>query len=409
MKESLNKAWRFCLFVIRRYGEDRCPQHAAALAYTTLLSLVPLMAVTFGVIAAFPVFESFSADLQSFVFSNFVPTAGEVLQEYLGGFAAKASKLTAVGIGVLLVTAILMMATIDKAFNMIWHTRAGRGPIASFMVYWAVLSLGPMFMGASLAVSSYLVSLPFLNDAAESIGGVQSLLRLMPFLMAVSAFTLIYLVVPNRRVKLRHALLGGVLAGVLFELAKRLFAYYVTTFPTYEAIYGTLATVPIFLIWIYVSWMIALLGAEFTRCLAIYRDSGSELSHPEAVRFIIAIRLLGRLWQAQSRGEAMRSAALIDQEPAYTVEEVEDVLSALMKARLVHQAGGGAWALSRDPAEVSLGDVYHSDGFVLPCEKALQTQDVWDERLSAMLVEVHRDINRAMQMPIKAFYSADEK
>ncbi len=382
-------------------------QHAAALSYTTLLSLVPLMVLTFAVVAAFPVFERFSAVIQDFIFQNFVPAAGTVVQQHLQSFVSKASGLTSIGIAALMFTAILMVATIDKAFNTIWRTRRKRGALAGFMVYWAVLTLGPLLMGVSLAVSSYVVSLPLFSSAATSLGGVFDFLRLMPFLFSTLAFTLLYLVVPNRRVSLRHALAGGVLAAFLFETAKRVFTFYVTQFPTYEAIYGALAAIPIFLVWLYVSWMLALLGAEFTQCLGSFRD---QLQHPSVARgrkLRAAFRLLGRLWEAQQQGDSLLPRRLLELEPELTDEGLEETLENLASVRFAHRTDDGAWALSRDIAKVTLGDLYAAHAFVLPgADTEWAGQDPWNRALNQILEKIHGGMGEAMNVPLDTLYRA---
>jgi len=256
----------FSASLARHFINDRCPESAGALAYTSLLSLVPLMAVGFTLFAAFPAFNGFLDKAQDFIFGNFMPENAEAIQAHLRGFVGKASALTLPSLAALLGTALLSMATIDQTLNRIWKVRRQRSLVNAFIVYWAVLTLGPILIGVSLAITSYVASLPFLHDAVQpSKSGM--FVRVLPFFAATLAFTLLYAIVPYRRIPLYHAMAGGVVAAALFELAKKGFTLFVTRFSTYEAIYGALAAVPIFLIWIYVSWLIILLGAEFTYCL----------------------------------------------------------------------------------------------------------------------------------------------
>jgi membrane protein len=299
-RERLNagpgKVVRFLRLLVRRFVEDQGLPNAASLTYTTLLSLVPLMTVSLAIFSAFPVSERIAERMQDFVFQNFVPTAGEVLQEYLQQFSAKASKLTGTGAAFLIVTAVMLMVNIDQAINRIWRVSRKRSPIGMFMEYWSILSLGLILVGVSVAATSYLVSMPIFTQAAETMDEVSRMARILnlaPVLVSTLAFTLLYAVVPNRRVPFTHALAGGFLAAVLFELAKRGFAYYVTTFPSYHAIYGALAAVPIFLVWVYFCWVITLLGAEFSACLGIFRDEHCRGMVPERNDLLLAYRLLG--------------------------------------------------------------------------------------------------------------------
>ncbi len=262
-------AHQFAHYFWRHFLSDNCLQHATALSYTTLLSLVPLMAVMLSIFTAFPLFEDVSFQVQSFVFENFVPASGEVVHQYIQEFSANASKLTGPGLIFLVITSIMMMAAIDTSLNAIWHNSKPRRPAARFIVYWSVLTLGPVLIGISLAISSYVVSLPLLSETA-SYGEKLGLLRVLPFFMELLAFTLLYIVVPNCRVTFRAAFAGGVAAALLFELAKKGFAFYITSFPAYEAIYGAMSTIPVFLVWIFLSWSITLMGAEFAWCLETF-------------------------------------------------------------------------------------------------------------------------------------------
>ncbi len=249
----------FAQFVWGRFQQDRLTVTAGYLAYVTLLSLVPMIAVVFGMMSAFPVFQSLKQAMEQFVYHNFVPTAGEMLKEYIDGFVANATNTTAVGIGALIVVALMLISAIDKNLNYIWRSTRSRPLAQAFAMYWMILTLGPVLIGASIAISSYILSLRLF--AADSLFGIgYLLLRSLPFLFSVLTFLLIYTVVPNCRVRLTHAFIGALVAATLFELAKRGFAIYITNFPSYQAIYGALATIPILFVWVYLSWLVVLLG-----------------------------------------------------------------------------------------------------------------------------------------------------
>ncbi|MGP7734787.1 virulence factor BrkB family protein [Oceanimonas smirnovii] len=262
----------FARFVFKRMQQDRLKITAGYLTYISLLSLVPMLAVVFAMMSAFPMFAELRETIQNFVFSNFVPAAGDVVQKNIQGFIDNASKTTAIGVAALTVTAMLLISAIDENFNHIWRVSQKRRWSVAFSTYWMILTLGPILAGASLAVTSYITSMRlFQGDHFFGAGAI--LLSMLPFLLSTLMFVVFYMVVPNKRVRFSHAIVGGLVAAVLFEIAKRGFAFYITQFPSYQAIYGALATIPILFVWVYFSWMIALFGAELTASLGDYEHS----------------------------------------------------------------------------------------------------------------------------------------
>ncbi|MGI9291826.1 MAG: virulence factor BrkB family protein [Gammaproteobacteria bacterium] len=247
--------------VVKRFEQDRCFRVASALAFTTLLALVPLVTVIFSMLSLFPVFEQWSDELEAFLFKNFVPAAGDAVQAYLLEFSSQAGKLTAVGLIFLLLSTLLLLATIEDAFNDIWRVQRGRVLFQRLLVYWAVVTLGPLLTAVSLSMSSALLSLTIFSDQSLIAGVTRTLLRYLPLLFELGAYLLFYKAIPNTEVKLRHAFMGALVATILFELAKLGFAFYILNFKSYQLIYGALATIPIFFIWVYLSWLVMLIGA----------------------------------------------------------------------------------------------------------------------------------------------------
>ncbi|BDH43975.1 UPF0761 membrane protein YihY [Salmonella enterica subsp. enterica serovar Choleraesuis] len=251
-----------------RIDKDHMTVLAGNLAYVSLLALVPLIAVIFALFAAFPMFSDISVQLRHFIFANFIPATGDIIQRYIEQFVANSSKMTAVGACGLIVTSLLLMYSVDSALNTIWRSDRSRPKIYSFAVYWMVLTLGPLLTGASLAVSSYLLSLRWASDFN---GVIDELLRILPLVLSWLTFLLLYSIVPVNRVPIRDALIGSLVAALLFELGKKGFALYITAFPSYQLIYGVLAVVPILFVWVYWTWCIILLGAEITVTLGEFR------------------------------------------------------------------------------------------------------------------------------------------
>lgn len=268
-------AWLKLLW--RRIDEDHMTTLAGNLAYVSLLSLVPLVAIVFALFAAFPMFADVSQTLQHFIFANFLPATGDVIQRYIEQFVANSSRMTAVGACGLVVTSLLLMYSIDSALNTIWRSKVLRPHIYSFAVYWMILTLGPLLAGASLVLSSYLLSL---NWASDLNGVIDNLLRIFPLVLSWITFWMLYSIVPTTRVPNRDAITGALVAALLFELGKKAFALYITTFPSYQLIYGVLSVIPILFVWVYWTWCIVLLGAEITVTLGEYR----RLKHEARLR-----------------------------------------------------------------------------------------------------------------------------
>lgn len=282
LKEARPMLHTFVTNFVQRCRKDAITISAGHLAYVTLLSLVPFIMVTFTILSAFPAFASVRSKVEHFVFSNFVPTASDVVHKYVFDFVDNASKMGVIGILSLLVVALLLISNVDKTLNRIWRTESNRPIVYTFAIYWMVITLGPLLMGSSVAVSSYLEG--FATYAEEYTPGLGTVfLKLVPSFAALLAFMILYTLVPNRRVNMKHAAVGALVATVLFELTKKGFTLYVTNFPSYEVIYGALATLPILFLWVYISWVIVLLGAEFTCSLQDTYETHKASEEPRKV------------------------------------------------------------------------------------------------------------------------------
>lgn len=389
----------------QHFREDRCLEAAGALSYTTLLALVPLMAVILGVVSAFPVFDTAVEQLQDFIFANFVPAAGDVVREYLDQFIARAGQLTGTGTLFLVVAALILMSTIEKTLNRIWRVERLRRPTSRLIVYWAVLTLGPMLLGASIALTSYLAAIPLL--APEFVRGTLQWLLLVgtPFVVAMLAFTLIFMAVPNRNVRFHHALAGAAFSALAFELSKRGFVLYVSNFPTYEKLYGALATIPIFLVWIYVSWVVILLGASVAAALTTFNYHRAAWRWDRRHYLLLAVRLIAHLWRAQVAGGGLTSSQLLEKEAAATDSDLQQLLERLDRADLVHQGDEGAWRLSADLDEVTLADLYRCMPLVLPLGELddFPARRDTDAELLDALHEIEHAAGPLLQRPLKSF------
>lgn len=286
-------------FMLGRIAERKLTQVASSLTFTTILALVPLLAVVLALFTAFPLFNEFQGALERFLTTNLMPAAvSDTVMTYLNQFAEKASSLTAIGSLFLIMTSLMLISTIDETFNDIWLVTERRPTGQRILVYWAIISLGPILAGASIWATSvvtresmgYIGDLPFLASFA---------LSYLPFLLTVFGFTALFAYVPNRHVLWRDALVGGLFTAFCLEILKTGFAFYLTAFPTYTLIYGTFATVPIFLMWMYLSWMVVLLGATVAAILPDMRKRHIFAPAHCGSAFINAIALLYELWHHQ--------------------------------------------------------------------------------------------------------------
>lgn len=262
-REAVAGVAHFVRQVGARFVADRCQRIAGALSFTTILAIVPLTAVTLAMLSLFPVFSEWMSWIQHFVYSNFVPAAGDAVQKHLTLFATKAGRLTAVGLIFVGITAVMLLATVEQTFNDIWRVPNARKLLHRFLAYWALLTLGPLLLAVGLTVTTHVfTALPF---AARPEKGLVN--ALLPLAVEFTAVVLLYVVVPNVSVRWRHAVVGALFATVLIEIARRLFAATMKSFTSYQVIYGAIAALPIFLVWIYISWVIVLLGAIVTATL----------------------------------------------------------------------------------------------------------------------------------------------
>ncbi|MEF1284564.1 virulence factor BrkB family protein [Vibrio sp. M250220] len=270
----IKQAVLFVRYLLTRMGHDRVNVNAGYLAYITLLSIVPMLTVLLSVLSSFAIFENAGDAMQDFVITHFVPAAGDAVKGALLEFVANTGKMSAVGGVFLFVAALMLISNIDKNLNYIWRVKQKRRAVFSFSMYWMVLTLGPILVGASIAATSYVTSLKIIES--EAISGIYDLLlRWLPFLLSFFAFVGLYLLVPNKKVRISHAMVGAIVAALLFEASKKGFAAYITQFPSYQLIYGALAAIPILFVWVYLCWLIVLVGAEVTAALG-EREQWSE-------------------------------------------------------------------------------------------------------------------------------------
>ena len=341
MRAWLLDALGFLRFVLRRWSEDRCPQIAGSLAFTTLLSLVPVFAIIVALMSRAPFFDAVMVQIEGFLRLNLVPAiADRIIDVYMAQFRENALKLTGVGVAALLVTAFALVFTVDRSINAIWRVRRHRPFWVSVLAYAMLLSVGPLLIALSVSITTYLLSLSMTSPVSPEAHSF--LLQAVPTAVSSIAFFLLYRVVPNRKVPWRHALLGGFVAGMLFELAKEIFAFYVAHAPGAGVVYGAFAALPFFLLWIYLSWMVVLFGAELAASLDYWKTRAWRRLASRDTRFGDAVGIARRLFEANGSPvtfEQLRAATTLPQ------DELENALHHMCASGLVERVGRKAYAI----------------------------------------------------------------
>ncbi len=359
----------FLRFVGQRFLGDRLLEAAGALSFTTVFALVPLSMVVFGVLSAFPVFDQWSVQLSSYIFSNFVPRAANAVEGYLREFSANTKSLTTAGTVALVVSLLITLVSVETTLNRIWRVPTARPKFSRFLVYWTVLTLGALVAATSLALSTRFFALAiFETIAGRWVEGI--MVRLAPLSIELFAFATIFKVVPHRTVKWRHALVGAALAVLLFELVKGAIAMYMGSFGAYQKIYGPLAFVPIFLLWVYLGWTSILLGASFASSMSAFRYQPVALRLPHGYELYGLLRMLGRFHHARASGRGLHSNEIQQLEPILTDALVQELLGQLDALDVVSRAETGEWILSRDLDDVTLGELYEAGNMRVPVAEA---------------------------------------
>ncbi|MGE5615459.1 MAG: YihY family inner membrane protein [Bacillota bacterium] len=351
---SLSDLPGFLRYVVKRWSEDRCPQIAASLTYTTLLALVPIFAIAVAVLSSAPFFESVMIQIKVFLLLNLVPEiAHTLITVYMEAFARNAAKLTAVGVAALFVTAIALLFSLDRSLNAIWRVSRARPYWVSIVGYALLLVLAPLLIGLSMSLTTYLVTLS-MRYASVPPEAESWLVRAIPASISATAFFLLYRIVPHRPVAWRHALAGAIVAAILFEVAKELFALYIRHAAGYSMVYGTFALLPIFMIWVYLSWLVVLFGAELTAALELWGGARWRRATTVDVRFREAVAVTRRLVEAQGEAVTLERLRL---DTAISGRELHETLARLQREGIVAHEGS-RYRLARPAADVSFGALY---------------------------------------------------
>lgn len=353
MKAQIQQIGAFVRYVAQRFQRDGCAQSAAALTYMSLFAIVPMLTLMYGVFSLIPAFQHVGSQVEIWLFSQLLPSSGQAIAAYLADFSVQARKLSAVGGLILVVTAYLMLVNIEKTFNHIWDTGGGRRGLSGFLLYWAVLSLGPLLLAAGMVMRTYLLSFQLIVDEVDTLGVTQYVFAYLPWLLSWAAFSLLYIAVPNCRVHMGYAICGALVTTVLFESAKALFGVLVTH-SSYNIVYGAFAVIPLFLIWLYLLWILILIGAEAVRSLETFalQQRGEQVPDLEA-----GLMVLWHCWQNQLRGDSLSESTIIG--TGIDGQQWKRVRTLLMRERVLGETAENHTVLIRDLGTCSINDLFN--------------------------------------------------
>lgn len=398
----------FLKYVMARYNRDGCRESAAALTYMSLFAVVPLLTVVYSVFSMVPAFQGLGDQVQELIFSNFLPEAGAEIQDYLLEFSTQARKLSVVGALILIVTAYLMLASIEKNFNRIWGTLGNRKGLSGFLLYWGILSFGPLLVGIGLVMHTYLMSLQLMMTEVDALGVTALLFKYLPWLLTWMAFTLLFVAVPNCKVVFRYGLIGGLASTVLFEVAKSLFGNFVAN-SSFHSMYGAFAILPVFLLWIYLCWMITLAGAELVRALETF---GSKYRGRRLPNLVAAVVVCWECWRRQQVGRSLADRDII--RSWFDQQHWLELRKLLLEHRILEVTRDNHYVLLRDIGQLTLWQLaaIFGDNFTrAPADPSARQLDEypWFASLDSLLRTSALQSEALLSLPLAHFFQENEQ
>ena len=373
-------------FFLKRMDAEHITSAAGALTFSTTLAIVPALALLLAGFTAFPAFNTLRTTVQNLIVNNLVPETGMKISDTLNNFVNAAGKLTTFGVIGLMASAILLLLTIEGQLNLVFHVTRPRPIVFRILIFWAVMTVGPFFLGLGLSLFGYFSAMPVLEKTPG--GSALSLLlgNLFPTLLTWAVITFVFLLLPNRRIQWKDAMIGAGFAAGLLLILRYGFALYVLLATSYKAIYGALAAIPVFLMWLYLVWLFVMAGAVVTAGLPDWRSARGGFPAGPWGRIALALEVLGRLAKRQDEGGGLTRNAIIANAGAPEALVIL-VLEQMHAGKFVAHADNGEWVLSRDLDRVTLADLVHAFGLGLGLGRdatALPDNDV-AKRLSTHL------------------------
>lgn len=384
----------FIRLIIKQYQDKNCQKSAGSLTYMTLFATVPVMTVTYAMFSIIPAFQSLGDQLQELIFEHFLPSSEQDVSNYFKAFSQQARQLSGIGVIFLMVSAYLMLKNIEKNFNSIWGVARGRRGMANFLLYWAIISLGPLLLGAALAMSTYLTSFQLIVGDADTLGVFRWVLRISPWLLTWLAFSLLFAAVPNCKVPITHALIGGFITMIAFEALKFLFGWLVSN-SSYSIVYGAFAALPLFMLWVNLIWMVVLAGAVFVHSIKFYQIGLRDKNYPDV---FAALLVVWNLHQASLEGRAMSEWQIL--QLGLSSAQWRRLSAGLLDAHIATQNHQGDYVLSFDLTRLTVNQLADSiaRNDQMPTETTAVENLPWYNKLGSLLDET--DVERRQQWNI---------
>ncbi|MBF7683962.1 YihY family inner membrane protein [Acinetobacter sp. B5B] len=399
------KTWfQFLLFVISRFESDRCRDKSASLTYTTLFAVVPMLTVFLVIISSIKALEPARQQLQQLIYSNFLPKSSIAFDKALSSFADKSSNLTVIGVLFLFVTSVMMLNSIEDVFNRIWRIKDKRSGIMGFMRYWTIISLGPILLGSAFAISSAVASL---NVLSNNFTGYEIdstfFLAIISYGLTVTGFFFIYWTIPNRTIPLKSALIAGIFSGTIFQLLKAFFGYIMSNFTSYELIYGAFAAVPIFLLWIFLSWNIILLGVEVSFAITSFSSGKTQKRHP----MVMMLDILELFYKKQVLGETVTEKEGLKILGRGEVGRWPAYIELLEQQQLIKRTNQDEYVLVRNLMHVDFWSFYNEMPFALPSNQDIghiHPDDEWMKRIGPLLISSNNYLAKELSVPLSSLF-----
>lgn len=391
---------RFLQVAFGLYREKDCQKSAGSLTYMTLFAIVPMLTVCYSMFSLIPAFRSVGDQFQSLIFSQLLPGNEQVIAKYLSDFSQQARKLTAFGIVFLMVSAYFMLKNIEQNFNSIWNvTRARRG-LANFLLYWAILSLGPLLLGLAVFMKTYLIALRTFVGHYDSLSFIDYVFEWLPWLLTAAAFTLLFVAVPNCKVRFKHAAMGGLVTLILFELIKCAFSFMVTH-SNFKLIYGAFAVVPLFLLWVNLSWMVILGGAVLVRSIELFQVNLRDRAYPD---FFACLLVLWQFHQASDKGNSIANHELLN--IGLSSNQWQRIRESLLANNVIVNTQINEFVLRRDLAKLTLNDVRNFVGDVdsFPSDPKQLDHLPWIDNARACLGYLDTATRERYDLSVEAFF-----